>query len=607
MGTDIDDPQETSFFTHADLDRTTLGKASHLATPVQSRSRVHSGGVSAFKPSAPGPPRCHKIVSNLFERSMYLGLSDKSRPSTNGPGPLARHAIAPPIGDLTPKQLEHTATDYVRPFYKGVKQIASLGPATFSKEKIRELFEAGVDVFRINLSHGVTAEVMERIREVEAEMNYPIGVLADLQGPKHRCGVFKDKAQFELKVGDHFRFDMDPEEGDAQRVQLPHPEILQVLKVGQNLLIDDGKIVMEVATVGDGWVECVVRVPGTISSRKGVNTPDVTLPITPITEKDIRDLNFILDFEPDFVALSFVQTADDIRLLRQKINEHPCKHKPKIIAKLEKPVAIENLVEIVEESNAIMVARGDLGVEMGVAQVPLIQKRIVKECRKQGVPVIVATQMLESMITCPSPTRAECSDVATAVLDGVDAVMLSGESAAGDFPRESVEMQRQIITLTENDPSFFEWERSYTYGLSKAQDTWSDEECAISAMKNLAEDIGAKCIVVLSTSGSSARRLSRLHPSIPIVAVTPSVKTARALTLRNRVYPAVLSSAWDGTRQQLSVVVDEAVSIAREKKLMKSDDDKMILIGGVPFATKGIVNFFRIIKGIDPDRWNIEE
>lgn len=496
---------------------------------------------------------------------------------------------------------------YVRPWYKGVKQVASLGPKTFSKEKIMELFKAGVDVFRINLSHGreEKGDVVKTIRAVEAEVGYPIGVLADLQGPKQRCGMFKDDAKFNLKEGDKFRFDLDAKEGDVHRVQLPHPEILQALQPGKILLIDDGKIRMKVEAAGDDWVECVVTVPGTISSRKGVNTPDVILPISPITEKDDLDLNFILDYDPDYVALSFVQVADDMKQLRQKIDAHPNKHKPKIIAKLEKPVAIDNLVEIVKVSDAIMVARGDLGVEMDIEDVPMIQKQIQAECRKQGKPVIVATQMLESMMEAPSPTRAEASDVANAVFDGADAVMLSGESAAGKYPRESVEMQRRIITRMERDPMFIEWERNYALSITKTSGM-DLADSVVSAAKSLAENVDAKCLVVFTTTGSTAVRLSRYHTPVPILAITPSLETARQLTLNNHVYPGVLSSAWDGSRSRFSVLVDEAVTIARAKGLVKKDEDKLVITGGLPFGMKGVANIIRIVQAAGGDCWSEE-
>ena len=494
---------------------------------------------------------------------------------------------------------------YVRPFKKGVKQVTSLGPKTFSKDMIKTLFEAGADIFRLNLSHGreEKGEVTETIREVEKEYGYPIGVLADLQGPKQRCGMFKDDAKFELSVGDKFRFDLDDAEGDATRVKLPHPEILEALEPGKTLLIDDGKIVMKVDAAGDDWIECTVTVPGTISSRKGVNTPDVVLPISAITEKDELDLNFILDFEPDYVALSFVQLAEDMELLRKKINEHPCTHKPKIIAKLEKPCAIDNLAAIVSASDAIMVARGDLGVEMDIEDVPLIQKQIISECRKQGKPVIVATQMLESMMEAPGPTRAECSDVANAIFDGADAVMLSGESAAGQFPEESVAMQRRIISRTENDPTFSEWTKLYRLKMDG-----SDADSVVFAAQNLADSVGAKAIVVFTTSGTTAARMARTRPGMPIIAITPNDYVTRSLILTNHIYPVTYTGGWDGTTTRFSQLAEEACSIVTGMGLTETATDKVVVTGGLPLGVTSVVNVIRVLQaGMGPNCWNDEE
>jgi len=490
---------------------------------------------------------------------------------------------------------------YVRPFYKGVKQVTSLGPKTFAKDMIRKLFMAGADVFRLNLSHGreEKGDVTTTIREVQEEFGYPIGVLADLQGPKQRCGMFKDDAKFELKVGDRFRFDSNPEEGDQNRVCLPHPEILLALQPGKTLLIDDGKIVMQVKEAGDDFIECVVTVPGTISSRKGVNTPDVVLPISAMTEKDELDLNFILDFAPDYVALSFVQLPEDMELLRRKIEEHPCKHKPKTIAKLEKPVAIDNLAGIVTASDAIMVARGDLGVEMDIEDVPVIQKKIIAECRKQGKPVIVATQMLESMMDNPSPTRAECSDVANAIYDGSDAVMLSGESAAGDFPTESVAMQRRIITRSEGDETFKMWKRMYPL-----EEDGSDADSVVTAAMQLAKSVKAKAIFVFTTSGTTAQRLARFRPDVPIVAMTPNMEVARSLTLVNHVYPTVYTAGWDGTTSRFSDLATEACRVARERGLAVYDDDKLVITGGLPLGITGVANVIRVVQAAGPECWN---
>lgn len=606
------------------MDGTALGKSGSLATsrsgPVSlamtrpgstiTRPAVSSGRIGYSQLSGASPRHCGcQVTCAAFDGSSYPGrCSEQSRPGAtivSGPLSTRRAGVAHAAETATPGTKDKKS--YVRPFYKGTKQVVSLGPKTFAKDKIMELFLAGADVFRINLSHGreEKADVIKTIREVEAEVGYPIGVLADLQGPKQRCGMFKDDAKFELTKGMKFRFDADTTEGDATRVHLPHPEILQALNKGNTLLIDDGKIVMKVLDSGDDWVECEVEVPGTISSRKGVNTPDTVLPMSPITEKDEIDLNFILNYEPDFVALSFVQLADDMKQLRQKIADHPNAHKPKIISKIEKPVAIDNLKDIVEFSDAIMVARGDLGVEMDIAEVPLMQKLIVAEARKQAKPVIMATQMLESMMEAPSPTRAEASDVAAAVFDGVDAVMLSGESAAGKFPRESVAMQQRIITTTENSDTFRMWRQNQAQSLL-IQDPDGEADSTLNAARGLAENIKAKCLVDFTCTGFTAGRLSRFLPSQPILAITPSVAAARSLTLNNYVYPAVLSSAWDGSRQRFSVLVDEAVGISRAKGLVSEDSDKMVITGGLPFGEVRLANVIRVVQAVGPDCWESE-
>lgn len=605
---------QSSFLRQANVDDTVSGKAGHLALghagsalsrPAAVLSKPGISSRSMAPPQGVAHGQCH--VNDIYSVMQGGSFTYQGRCSTRsfpGTTKLVAHAGTMEAPAAAPETKASGA--YVRPNYKGVKQVTSLGPKTFPKDKIKSLFMAGADVFRINLSHGreEKGEVTETIRAVEAEVGYPIAVLADLQGPKQRCGMFKDDAKFDLKAGDKFRFDSDPTEGDATRVFLPHPEILKALTKGKTVLIDDGKIVMKVSDAGDDWVECEVQNKGTISSRKGVNTPDVVIPMSPITDKDKLDLNFILDYQPDWVALSFVQLAEDMRELRKLIADHPNPHKPKIIAKIEKPVAIDNIAEIVKESDAIMVARGDLGVEMDLEEVPLMQKLIVNECRKQGKPVIMATQMLETMMENPSPTRAECSDVATAVFDGVDAVMLSGESAAGKYPVESVEMQRKIISRTERDPNFQQWERNYA--MSIQPDIAGDADSVVIAAKELAENVKAKCLVVFTTSGTTAWRIARLRTTVPILAVTPNLETARYLTLSNHVYPAILSSAWDGSRQRFSVLVDEAVSIAREKGLVENDNDKLVITGGLPFGQANIANIIRIVQASGADCWNEE-
>ena len=337
---------------------------------------------------------------------------------------------------------------------RNAKIVATLGPASNTKETIQALFEAGADVFRLNFSHGSHADHQrnyEIIREIESELGRPIGILMDLQGPKLRLGTFAD-GPVTLKEGDSFRLDLDlATPGDARRAPLPHREIFAALEVGTDLLIDDGKVRLCVESCGPDFAETRVVAGGAVSNRKGVNVPSVVLPLSALTEKDHADLRFGLELGVDWVALSFVQRAEDVVEIKGIVNG-----RAGIVAKLEKPTAIDSLERIVEETDAVMVARGDLGVEMPPEQVPAIQKRIVRACRKAGKPVIVATQMLESMISAAVPTRAEASDVATAIYDGADAVMLSAESASGRYPLEAVQMMSKIIAQTEADPHYRE-------------------------------------------------------------------------------------------------------------------------------------------------------
>src|SRR5213595_3343078 len=331
------------------------------------------------------------------------------------------------------------------------KIVATLGPASASTEMIRLLFLAGVDVFRLNFSHGTHEQHRERlaqIRAVEQEVERPIGVLADIQGPKLRVGTFA-AGPVMLKVGSSFRLDLIDEPGDVMRAYLPHPEIFAALKPGANLLLDDGKLRLQVKKSGRDFAETEVVVGGALSERKGVNVPDVVLPLSALTQKDRRDLEFALDLGVEWLALSFVQRPQDLDEARALT-----RGRAGIMTKLEKPSAVEALDAIVEKSDAVMVARGDLGVELPAEKVPAIQRRAVRACRRQGKPVIVATQMLESMISSPVPTRAEASDVATAIYHGADAVMLSAESASGKFPVEAVSIMDRILVEVDADPHY---------------------------------------------------------------------------------------------------------------------------------------------------------
>ncbi|MHA1152629.1 MAG: pyruvate kinase, partial [Alphaproteobacteria bacterium] len=332
-----------------------------------------------------------------------------------------------------------------------VKIIATLGPSSSGPTMIRKLFEAGADVFRLNFSHGSHDDHrcnLEAIRALEPEVGHPIGVLMDLQGPKLRVGQFAD-GEVQLVAGARFRLDLDAAPGDAARASLPHPEVFAALAPGTELLLDDGKLRLRVESCGPDHAQTEVVTGGPLSDRKGVNVPGVVLPISPLTEKDRADLKFGLDLGVDWVGLSFVQRPEDVDEARRLIEDRAA-----ILIKIEKPAALAHLQELVERSDAAMVARGDLGVEMAPEDVPGRQKEIIRACRRAGKPVVVATQMLDSMVHAPAPTRAEASDVATAVYDGADAIMLSAESAAGDYPVESVDMMDRIAISTESDPFY---------------------------------------------------------------------------------------------------------------------------------------------------------
>src|SRR5437773_11008847 len=414
--------------------------------------------------------------------------------------------------------------------HRNAKIVATLGPATASEAMIRSLFLAGVDVFRLNFSHGTHEQHHERLRQirnVERDVGRPIGVLADMQGPKLRVGTFAE-GPVTLVAGSPFRLDLSNKPGDSSRAYLPHPEIFAALKPGSNLLLDDGKLRLRVTRCTAEFAETEVIVGGPLSERKGVNVPDAVLPVSALTEKDRRDLEFALELGVEWLALSFVQRPEDLDEARALT-----RGRAGIMTKLEKPSAVEALDAIVDKSDAVMVARGDLGVELPAEKVPGIQRRAVRECRRAGKPVIVATQMLESMINSPVPTRAEASDVATAIYQGVDAVMLSAESASGKFPREAVQIMDRIIVEVEADPDQRELlEATQT----PAQPTSADAICT--AMDVIAGLLRVAAIVTYTTSGSTSLRAARERPVPPILSMTPNLATARKLALACGVHPA---------------------------------------------------------------------
>ncbi|CAN0281146.1 unnamed protein product [Ascophyllum nodosum] len=484
---------------------------------------------------------------------------------------------------------------------KFTKQVATVGPASHTFEQLESLFLAGVDVFRLNFSHGFheeKAELVKTIRELEAKYKHPICILADLQGPKLRVGVF-EKDSVNLVDGQMFRFDMDDEPGDAARVKLPHAEIIETLREGDTLLLDDGKLRMTVVDNGEGYVNCRVDVGGKLSNKKGVNTPTVRLPISAMTTKDREDLDFALKVPGgvDVVALSFVQKAGDVQELKNVVQGR-CR----VMAKIEKPQAVDDLEAIVALCDAIMVARGDLGVEMPPEIVPITQKKIVDCCRRQGKPVIVATQMLESMIENPTPTRAEASDVATAIYDGADGIMLSAESAAGKYPRQSVEMQRRIITAVENDPLF----RQYLPAEREGGRTGSATDAITRAARQVADTLGAKAIVVFTLRGTTVQKAAQLRPNVPVMGVTPNIETARGLALTWGVYPAVIETESDDVNFRMMLF--KCCAVAQAKLIAEEPTDLLVVTAGLPFKAShpvaGVVNILRVLPAAGPDIWD---
>ena len=464
---------------------------------------------------------------------------------------------------------------------RNAKIVATLGPASTSPEIIDALFEAGADVFRLNFSHGSHDDHrlrLDRIRAIEQQRGRPIGVLLDLQGPKLRIGTFAD-GPVQLAAQARFRLDLDRDNpGSATRVSLPHPEIFAALREGAELLLDDGKVRLRVDRCGAEFAETTVINGGPLSDRKGVNVPQAVLDLSPLTEKDRRDLAFGLELGVDWVALSFVQRPEDIVEARQLIGDRAY-----LMAKIEKPSAVEQLQAIAELSDAIMVARGDLGVEVPAESVPQIQKGIINTCRQLGKPVVVATQMLESMRFSPAPTRAEVTDVANAVAEGADAVMLSAETASGDYPLEAVQMMSKIIRQVENGPDY---QAQLDVGRPKAEATVSDAiSCAIRRISGI---LPVAVLVNYSESGNSTLRAARERPRAPILNLTPNLNTARRLSVTWGVHSVV-----NDRLRQVDEVVSTALEIAQAQG-MASRGDTLLITAGVPFGKPGSTNTLRI-------------
>ena len=460
------------------------------------------------------------------------------------------------------------------------KIIATLGPASSTPEIIGRLFQAGADVFRLNFSHGAHEDHLARItmiRELEDYWGRPIGILADVQGPKLRVGRFQ-AGRVTLQTGQAFRLDLSSVPGDSRRVALPHPEIIQAARIGTCLLLDDGKLRLRVTRVRDDHLETEVVTGGPLSDRKGVNVPDVALPIPALTPKDRIDLDFALEHGVDYIGLSFVQRAEDVAEAKSIANGRAW-----IMTKMEKPQALENLDAILAESDAVMVARGDLGVELPPEEVPLAQKRIVRAAWIRGIPVVVATQMLESMISAPAPTRAEASDVATAVFDGADAVMLSAETAAGQYPYEAVNMMDRIVERVERDPGW----RSTIEASRPAPERLSPSAIA-AASRQIAHTIGAAAIAAFTEGGSTALRMARERPDVPVLGLTSNLATARRLAVVWGVHAVQTAET-----HTMSETVTRACRIARTEGFA-APGQEIVVTAGVPFGQPGTTNAVRV-------------
>lgn len=462
------------------------------------------------------------------------------------------------------------------------KLVATLGPASSNADMLAQLFQAGADVFRLNFSHGSHEDHgrnIDLIRDLETKTGRPIGILADVQGPKLRVGRFMGGA-IVLTPGQAFRLDLNPTPGDLTRANLPHPEIIGAAQIGSHLLLDDGKLKLRVTHVREDHLETVVVTGGRLSDRKGVNVPDVVLPIPALTEKDRADMEFALQRGVEYIGLSFVQRPEDVIEARGLINGRAW-----VLSKLEKPQALDNLDEILALSDAVMVARGDLGVELPPEEVPLAQKRIIKAARALGKPVIVATQMLESMISAPTPTRAEASDVATAVYDGADAVMLSAETAAGQYPVEAVTIMDRIVDRVEKDG---DWRMQTDRRRPETEKSVSG--AIATAARQVAQTIEASAIVALTNSANTALRVARERPTAPILGLTPNLETARRLALTWGVHAKTAP-----VTHSMSETVQVANQIARTEGISEPGQD-IVIVAGMPFGKSGSTNALRVAK-----------
>ncbi len=462
-----------------------------------------------------------------------------------------------------------------------VKLVATIGPASESEEMLEKLFDAGVDVFRINMSHAshdLASELYARIRRISDRRKHPIGILGDLQGPKFRLGAFEGEKVM-LPIGSTFTFDRTDSIGSDARVFLPHPQIFEAVEPGHTLLLDDGKLRMRVTEASADKIVADVEVGGPLASRKGISLPDTLLPVGPLTDKDRVDLSFLLELGVDWIALSFVQRGQDVLDAREIVGD-----KAAIMVKVEKPQAIDDLNAIIAAADGFMVARGDLGVEMPIEKVPGLQKKITRKARAAGKPVVVATQMLESMISSPVPTRAEVSDVATAVFEGADAVMLSAESAVGKYPVEAIQMMDRIAIEVENDKGYeailYAWH-------TEPQPTAADAIAA--AAHAIADTVHLSAIVCYTATGSTALRVARERPGLPVIGLTPVAETAHRLAVVWGLHSVILEKDPDSVTK----MVQQACRIAYEKGFVKAGEG-ILITGGVPLGQSGTTNLIRI-------------
>ena len=483
-------------------------------------------------------------------------------------------------------------TETLAPRARKVKILATLGPASSDAKMIRKLMLAGADAFRINMSHGTQAQkakLVEAIRALEKEFHRPSTILFDLQGPKLRVGHFEG-GRAVLEKGSIFTFDAAKKAGDCKRVQLPHAELFEAVKPGTNILIDDGKVRLKVVETGDHKIVSEVQVGGAVSDNKGVNVPDVVVPIPALTEKDRDDLQFALEQRTDWIALSFVQRPEDVAEARTLIGDRAA-----LLAKIEKPAAIDRLNDIIALADAVMVARGDLGVELPPEQVPPLQNKIVAAARQYGKPVVVATQMLESMVTSPTPTRAEVSDVATAIYDGADAVMLSAESATGQYPVEAVTMMDRIAMSVESDPSY---QARIHFTQTRLEATTAD--ALAGSARQIATTVTAKAMVCYTSSGSTARRIARERPSVPTLAMSASLHTSRRMGLIWGVHAVHTRDV-----SSFEEMVEKGKRMALRHKLAQGGD-RVIVMAGVPFGVSGSTNVLHVVRltGDELDRYH---